>query len=777
MKKLTAYVLICAILSFTIGLSVPVAAKAATEDIIYLDEDFSSDDYELNKAYSATEISAINPALGALGAGNNGDTTEKIYTVKSENGVNYLSMSSFGVGRITLAANITDSVTDGELVIEMKFREVGHNGAVDFGGYANDVHGLCCESSETATGWWYAAGGDSELYDRAAPARPEGGFYHTRTVWKRATTSEPWTVELYDINDGGKCISTKTVDLATLTGDADVDPTDLYFATKYCTSEDNVSIDLTALKVYKPGVTTIEAIGAYNSYDKTVVIECTDELEPATVNANTVKVTDSFGNKINAAARVSDGDIVVTTAVLLGKGTYTVELNGVETAGGKTLIGISCNFDAEDYFGPVVYLDESFSAESYELDKAYSAKEISAINSALGALGGGNNGDTEAKVYTVKSGTDGNYLSITGLGTTHGRVTLAANIEESITTGEVSVEMKFRASGSGGVGTGFGGYANDVHGFYSEPNSSIATGYWFAAGGESELYGNPSLTGAEDGFYHTRTVWSRTLASDLWTVKLYDINNNNNLLSTKEVDLATLTGDAEAEPTNLYFATRYCAGEDTVSMDLTALKIVYTPNPEIVDSDSQFCEPNAECFNFYVNADVDVSDLEISIKDDDLDDVVIGASFEYDADKKMISVYPESYLDYSSDYTITFAGTSIMPYGFTTAEEASRIVSIEDKYEDALGNPLVQTPDDGTYNVIRRVTVSNDSDIEKTFCAVMMAIDSQGMITAASKAEITSKKPTEIIEPKLVGIDVQNCASLKLLVFEKTNYGFVIVEE
>jgi len=581
MKKIVSFLLMVAVLVFQFQIMTPFSttAMAETRDIIYLDEDFSSDDYELNKAYSATEISAINPALSINGGGYIGNEGTPFVVRQAEWG-RYLEIGTPDTfGNALLAPNIAEPVNTGELVIEMKFKNNGDSTAMEFGGYENDIHGFATEGNSLITGYCYANGGASKLYGGSEinPSSDSFGFRYTRTVWSRNTADEVWTVKLYDLNDNTKLLSEKSVDLATLTNNPDVDPTDLYFARRY-NAPNTANMYLAALKIYKLQPVTISAEGLYDSSNRTITVSASQALLNTSVTADTVKITDAGDNVISSSAKYANGKIVVTTSSVLQEGTYNVVVDGVETITGRVLSGLSCTFEAEAYYGDIIYLDEDFSSDDYELNTAYSATEISAINPALGALGAGNNGDTTEKIYTVKSENGVKYLSMSSIAT--GRITLAANIADSVTDGELVIEMKFREVGHNGA-VDFGGYKNDVHGLCCE-TSETATGWWYAAGGDSELYDRSAPSRPEGGFYHTRTVWTRSSVNEPWTVKLYDLNNGNNLLSTKSVDLGTLTGDANVDPTDLYFATKYCVSEDNVSIDLTALKVYKSAPAETV---------------------------------------------------------------------------------------------------------------------------------------------------------------------------------------------------
>ena len=565
-----------------------VSVSAANEDIILIDEDFSTG-FELDKAYTAAEMEALSEDLNfATGVPANHwpDKTNAYFKVKQIDANdaskgNYLEISSQKDDSHAIVMGDFADITTGAFVVEMKMRpQAGrrtklYNGVV--GTDQSVKYTLYGVNSSDAVVWSY--GIFPSWQKQLTPG--EDDFCSVKTVWSRANAASNWSVDMYDMVTNKLLLSYTTGGENTL--DSSFVPSAVMFYSNWQVAADSeVSVDIASLKAYIPATISLTANGAYDAGKKSVSFTTSEALDAATVTSETVTVTNSAGEAVAATPSYENGVIKVTTDARLTSGTYTILVNGAKkSSDGMPVFGANCTFVVERV-GDIVLVDEDFST-GFELDKAYTAAEMEAISEYLNfaTAPSGWYPDKTNAYYTVKQkdandASKGNYLEIAPpANDKHAMVT--ADFDD-ITTGTFVVEMKMRPQAGkrekyyNSVIGADGALKNTLYGVNTSDAVVWSTGIfprW-----------QKQLTPGADGFYSVKTVWSRANATDNWSVDMYDMvaNSNTALLSYTTGDLQTL--DANFTPSGVFFFNNWeLAANTKVSVDIADLK-VYIPSLE-----------------------------------------------------------------------------------------------------------------------------------------------------------------------------------------------------
>ncbi|MBE7022920.1 MAG: hypothetical protein E7412_00450 [Ruminococcaceae bacterium] len=587
MKKICSITLVLSmILAMLTGV---VSVSAANEDIILIDEDFSTG-FELDKAYTAAEMEALSEDLNfATGVPANHwpDKTNAYFKVKQIDANdaskgNYLEISSQKDDSHAIVMGDFADITTGAFVVEMKMRpQVGrrtklYNGVV--GADQSVKYTLYGVNSSDAVVWSY--GIFPSWQKQLTPG--EDDFCSVKTVWSRANAASNWSVDMYDMVTNQLLLSYTTGGENTL--DSSFIPSAIMFYNNWQVAADSeVSVDIASLKAYIPATISLTANGAYDPGKKSISFTTSEALDAATVTSETVTVTNSAGEAVAATPSYENGVIKVTTDARLTSGTYTISVNGAKkSSDGMPVFGANCTFVVERV-GDIVLVDEDFST-GFELDRAYTAAEMEALSEDLIFTTGDWMDDLATKYYAVKQmdendASKGNYLEI-GIPLSDNAALVRADFDD-VEKGTLVMEMKIRQH----IGRRFKMY-NGLIGADGSTKHTLTgingsdEGLWTGGIFKDNTNGGSILSVGDDEFSSIKVIWNRATTEDNWSVDLYDMVTNNLVMSytgdgSQTIDKTFTPSKAE------FFWNYYMTGNSQVDVkvDIADLK-VYIPSLE-----------------------------------------------------------------------------------------------------------------------------------------------------------------------------------------------------
>ena len=229
-----------------VKVTVPYVEPLPRGDISIIDEDFSSSNYVLNQAYSATELSAINTALtGDIEGFTDEDLTNQIFTVKeTEDKTRYLAMGDAIKGRALLATKF-NPIAKGTIVTEMKIR-IGR--AANAFVFDNALYGARAGNNlilgaavNDSAGYWSGIFQSRDNFETFGATKDTNGFYDLKVTWSRQSETDNWKVEMVDVATDAVVSSRTDVD-------ASLTPSEFWFAQSY-KSGSAATIDIAKVKV------------------------------------------------------------------------------------------------------------------------------------------------------------------------------------------------------------------------------------------------------------------------------------------------------------------------------------------------------------------------------------------------------------------------------------------------------------------------------------------------------------------------------------------------
>ena len=224
---------------------IPYVEPLPRGDIDIIDEDFSSSDYVLDKAYSANELTAINSALtGDVEGFTDEDLTNPIFTVKETNdGIRYLAMGNAVKDRALLATKF-NAVRKGTIATQMKIRFNKPANAFVFNHVLNGAvvgNNLTLGAGINHTdGYWSTIFQNRANFEDKGASKDTNGFYDLKVVWSRENETDNWKVEMIDVATGVTVSSRIDVD-------SSLAPSEFWFAQAYKGNE--ATIDIAKVKV------------------------------------------------------------------------------------------------------------------------------------------------------------------------------------------------------------------------------------------------------------------------------------------------------------------------------------------------------------------------------------------------------------------------------------------------------------------------------------------------------------------------------------------------
>ena len=343
LRRILSFYLIAVFLLTAIIMS-PVSSLALYEDVVPFEEDF--DDYAMGE-YDKDELKEKQPNTTFGSA-----WTQKYKVEQTVDGKKYLSIeapsAALGGG---YKVNLTNPITHGTLVAEMKilpnkhtkcawnyFLIQGHGPnestykyytiATDEG---NNIHtakqsnGIAANDTGTASLQGKDLTGNLE--------KDAYGFWNLRLVMSRKSTSDNWSLTIYDVISGNIIISNPDIShLSRLKNVTRVDFVDMYGEAKFSPTDQWANI--TDLKLYIPADVTVTQKSDYDADKKRVIFNASEKLLSETVSGDTITILSPSGEAVIGDVSLDDNgqDIVVSFPYGLPEdGSYEITADGVQT--------------------------------------------------------------------------------------------------------------------------------------------------------------------------------------------------------------------------------------------------------------------------------------------------------------------------------------------------------------------------------------------------------------------------------------------------------------
>ena len=574
-------------------------------DIILVDEDFSTG-FEVGTAYTGAQMENLTDLqFTTAGIKDTYPDRESAYlTVKAIDSAdaskgNYLEIGDHLDGKNAVITADFDDVTVGTLVTEMKVRSYGNvNRPKNYNGlFASDgswkTTAYGSDSGSDATKVW--SGGIFPKW-RITFSKDNDGFNHIKAVWYRAKATDNWSVDLYDMFLGQKVLS-YTGEGTDQTIDSSFVPSGAMFINAYKDATwSDAPIDVAALKAYIPAEISLEQKGEYNFGKNSISFTPSAELSASTITQETVTLKDEKGETIAITPSYANGALTIKTAKRLANGKYTVTVNGVKAADGRTLNNVIYTFTI-NVTGNIILVDEDFS-EGFEVGTAYTGAQMENLTDLQFTTAGIKDTypDRESAYLTVKAidsadASKGNYLEI-GDHLDGKNAVITADFDD-VTVGTLVTEMKVRSYGNVNRPKNYNGlFASDGSWkttAYGSDSGSDATKVW--SGGIFPKW-RITFSKDNDGFNHIKAVWYRAKATDNWSVDLYDMFLGQKVLSyTGEGTDQTI--DSSFVPSGAMFINAYKdATWSDAPIDVAALKAYIVPVDQDYAVENIVCSSN-----------------------------------------------------------------------------------------------------------------------------------------------------------------------------------------
>ena len=482
------------------------------------------------------------------------------------------------------------------------------------------------------------------------------------------------------------------------------------------------------------------------------------EIDESTVSA--ISFTKANGDPINGYSEITvDRKTAKITFGTLSVGDYLLTIGtGVKMKDEDQYLASEriYHFTAEEK----IDLVEDFSSDSYVTDRVYTADELNAINEGIIYDSDG--------TYKVEEIDGKKVITMSPTAISSGPA-LALQIADKLAVGTFEVDFRMKRSDSAM-------FAN-LFNVASSENQHIMTLEARTGGTSLGLSSNSAKIGGtlkgtpttdEQGFMCLKTIISRRKTQDAWDYKLIDT------LTNAEIYTVEIPADKLADIKKFTIASVYTLSDAEVSgyISITDISIKLKRFAKVLTSDCESALPTVQNISFLINSDVNPENIKATIYDKNDETVAIPTTVNYVESDRKIELSLLSYLDYGTDYVVSFENADISDYEFTTAEAPLLVESKTISYYDAGGTLINELPEDDAYKAVYDVSIANQGGETRNLLIGLLSYNANGKVYSKSIKLVNSSSNTITDSVYLEGLTKAEVKEVKCFIWELTSTGY-----
>ena len=548
-----------------------------------------------------------------------------------------------------------------------------------------------------------------------SPLADGNGWYNIKVDVYRPDESSDWEVKTYTVINGEETLL--GTGIASKTAYPYIESLNLSRIYAISATAHTVYLDNVKVVKYQESfkfTSVSQAEGNISTKLGGIKLTFNREIDESSLSAVTFKNAD--GTDISGYLSIrAEGNIVKVMFGRLAEGDYVLEVADTLASGDETL-GTSLRFEYSAIETPQCYTDYTTDAYTPGMHAA------STLNSMVPGIA-----YTDGGIYTVENYNDIQVLKIQGAGA-YSPAGVRYHPAENIESGILSITAEFRVSADLLVRNLFSFITSsntDLIALQIErEDEGIEVSGNQSAGIPGEVLSQPQKD--VNDFYKVRFVVSRKSAEEDWSLNLYDERTG----SGTPIYQATVAKEKMPAIKQMGIASLYTMSEAEAlqSIMVKNVAVSYESFPHVLDSNAEGLSANADNIYLVLSETVDEEDLDVKITKKDDTDVVIRSDYTYNSNSAEINIDVKSFLEYDTEYVISFGGADLSDYIFRTEATPLKVTSTAIKYN---GVVLPQIPS-GNFSASYTADFSSGGGT-KNVLMLLCAYDENGTIVKIKK--------------------------------------------
>lgn len=305
---------------------------------------------------------------------------------------------------------------------------------------------------------------------------------------------------------------------------------------------------------------------------------------------------------------------------------------------------------------------------------------------------------------------------------------------------------------------------------YSESGTSFST-ISYQSGAWKEVKTGVIPGKNANGNFVLRVEATRASAPDAWKLTIYDESGAEPKVIFEKETEDSFGKVAKIKPIG-QFSQNQCK---TGYFDNYKIKVTTYPAVKNDDDGLNDAKPFAESMVIGFNAAIETppEDKVVIVKADD-ENFEIKAETEYDEETGRLTVKPTRYLAYDTEYILKFKEQNIANHIFRTANAPFTFEqTVANPYEPENGAAQAELPSEGFYDAKPKVKIYNNSNETKSFVAMHLLYDENGVIVRALQRayDDIAAGGNATYTLSIRDVDATKVKSSKIIVWELTEGG------
>lgn len=405
-------------------------------------------------------------------------------------------------------------------------------------------------------------------------------------------------------------------------------------------------------------------------------------------------------------------------------------------------------------------LVEDFSSDSYITDRIYTSDELNAINEGIIY-----DSDGTYKIEEI----DGKKVVTMSPTAISSGPSIVLQIADKLEVGTFEVDFKIKRSAESMFANLFNVGSSEGQGIMTLEARAGGTRMSISSNASKiggTLKGTPTTD--EQGFMCLKTIISRTKSQAAWDYKLIDT------LTDAEVYTVEIPAEKLADIKNFTIANVYTLSDAEVSgyISVTDISVNLKRFAKILTSDCENALPTVQTIGFLINSDVDPENIKATIYDKNDETVAIPTTVNYVESDRKIELSLLSYLDYGTDYVVSFENADISDYEFTTAQAPLLVESKTLSYYNAGGTLITELPEEDAYKAVYDISIANQGGQTRNLLVGLLSYNEDGKINAKAIKLVNSSSTTITDDIYLEGLKKATTKDIKCFIWELTSTGY-----